>query len=182
MPRLEEAKQGKREVWFVDASHFLYGAVLGFLWCAVRLWLSSPSGRQRYNVLGAVNAITREVRWVGSTGTVTAAWVIRLLKQLARGFAGPPVAGPKVTVVLDNARYQKTWLVRVAAQWLDIELLYLPPYSPNLNLIERLWKFVKKEALASRYLESCPHSSRRSSSAWRTPPRPTKRNCNRCLH
>ena len=36
---------------------------------------------------------------------------------------------------------------------LGIELLFLPPYSPNLNLIERLWKFVKKECLYSHYYE-----------------------------
>jgi DDE superfamily endonuclease len=154
LPRLEEAKAGKREVWFVDASHFLYGAVLGFLWCAVRLWLPSPTGRKRYNVLAAVNALTREVRWVGGAGKVTADLVVSLLKKLTHGFDGPPVAGPKVTVVLDNARYQKTWWVHLAAAWYDIELLYLPAYSPNLNLIERLWKFVKKEALACRCLPS----------------------------
>jgi transposase len=52
---------------------------------------------------------------------------------------------------LDNARYQKCALVAAAAVSLQIELLYLPAYSPNLNLIERLWKFVKKECLYSTY-------------------------------
>jgi len=41
--------------------------------------------------------------------------------------------------------------VRDFAQELGIELLYLPSYSPNLNLIERLWKIVKKNALRRRY-------------------------------
>jgi hypothetical protein len=152
LPRLQEAKEGKREVWFVDASHFLYSAVLGFLWCAVRMFLPSPTGRKRFNVLGAVNAITREVRWVSTTGKINAEWVVSLLRKLTHSKEGPPVPGPKVTVVLDNAKYQKTWWVKLAAAWYDIELLYLPAYSPNLNLIERLWKFVKKEALACRCL------------------------------
>lgn len=52
-----------------------------------------------------------------------------------------------ITLVLDNARYQKCKLVMELAESLGIELLYLPPYSPNLNLIERLWKFVKKQCL-----------------------------------
>lgn len=56
-----------------------------------------------------------------------------------------------ITLVLDNARYQKCKLVMELAESLGIELLYLPPYSPNLNLIERLWKFVKKECLYSIY-------------------------------
>ena len=56
-----------------------------------------------------------------------------------------------ITLVLDNARYQKCAVVMQVAQSLNIELLYLTAYSPNLNLIERLWKFVKKQCLYSIY-------------------------------
>ena len=56
-----------------------------------------------------------------------------------------------ITVVLDNARYQKCALVQARAAALGIELLYLPSYSPQLNLIERLWRFVRKRCLYSRY-------------------------------
>lgn len=56
-----------------------------------------------------------------------------------------------ITLVLDNARYQKCKLVDELAKSLEIELLYLPSYSPNLNLIERLWKFIKKKCLYSKY-------------------------------
>jgi len=54
-------------------------------------------------------------------------------------------------LLLDNARHQKYDLVKEPAQSFGIELLYLPPYSPNLNLIKRLWKFVKKKCLYSIY-------------------------------
>jgi DDE superfamily endonuclease len=57
--------------------------------------------------------------------------------------------GRPLTLVLDNARYQKCALVQELARALGIELLYLPGYSPNLNLIERVWKFVKKQCLQS---------------------------------
>jgi len=53
--------------------------------------------------------------------------------------------------VLDSARYQKCALVQDFAAAFCIELLYIPPYSPNLNIIERLWKFVKKKCLYSQY-------------------------------
>jgi transposase len=56
-----------------------------------------------------------------------------------------------ITIVCDNARYQKCKLVQELADTLKIELLYLPSYSPNLNLIERLWKLVKKQCLYSKY-------------------------------
>ena len=59
-----------------------------------------------------------------------------------------------ITLILDNARYQKCKLVRRYARVLGIELLYLPSYSPQLNLIERLWKYVKRTCLYARYYDS----------------------------
>ena len=68
--------------------------------------------------------------------------------------AARPTTGRPITIVLDNARYQRCKLVLEKAAELEIELLFLPPYSPNLNLIERLWKFVKKEVLYSIYYDN----------------------------
>ena len=148
-PRLEEAKQGKRAVFFVDAVHFVMRAFLGYLWCFNRIFIKSPSGRKRYNVLGALNAITHEVITVTNDTYITATQVCELLRKLADlGLKVP------LTLVLDNARYQKCKVVTELAESLGIELLYLPPYSPNLNLIERLWKLVKKKCLYSRYYEN----------------------------
>ncbi|HUZ58373.1 MAG TPA: transposase, partial [Hanamia sp.] len=62
--------------------------------------------------------------------------------------------GIPIKLIMDNAKYQKCDLVKVAAARLKIELIYLPSYSPNLNLIERFWKFVKKKCLYSKYYES----------------------------
>lgn len=59
-----------------------------------------------------------------------------------------------VTVVRDNARYQKCKIAYEMAASLDIELLYLPSYSPNLNSIERLWKFVKKKCLYFKFYDN----------------------------
>jgi transposase len=59
-----------------------------------------------------------------------------------------------ITIILDNARYQRCYLVERAAYMYDIELLFLPPYSPKLNLIERAWKFIKKKALNNRSFDS----------------------------
>lgn len=146
-PRLEEARRGKRAVLFVDAAHFVYGPFLGYLWCLVRLFVPGPSGRQRYNVLAALDAITHRVIRVSNHAYINAESVCALLRAVAAaGLKGP------VTLVLDNARYQKCQAVRALAASLGIELLYLPSYSPNLNLIERLWKFVKKECLGCRVL------------------------------
>jgi transposase len=147
LPRLEEAQRGQRSVLFVDAAHFVFGPFLGYLWCLVRLFVPGPSGRQRYNVLAALDAITHRVIRVSNHAYINAESVCALLRQVAAaGLVGP------ITLVLDNARYQKCQVVQALAASLGIELLYLPSYSPNLNLIERLWKFVKKECLGCRVL------------------------------
>jgi len=145
-PRLEEAKAGQRVVFFLDAAHFVFAPFLGLVWCFERLFVKAPSGRQRFNVLAALNATTREIFTVTNLTYITSATVCELLRLLAGVHPGVPV-----TIVLDNARYQRCALVHNLAQSLNIELLVLPPYSPNLNLIERFWKFVKKQCLYSKY-------------------------------
>ena len=72
-----------------------------------------------------------------------------MLRLLARQHLGEPI-----TIVLDNAAFQKCGIVQELAAELGITLLFLPSYSPNLNLIERLWKFVKKQSLNNVYYET----------------------------
>lgn len=148
-PRLDEAKAGIRAVFFVDAAHFVLAPFLGFLWSVTRLFIRAPTGRRRFNVLGALNAITHELISVTNDTYITAQEVCELLHILAERTLGVPI-----TIFLDNARYQKCALVMSTAEQLQIELCFLPTYSPNLNLIERLWRFVKKECLYSVYYSS----------------------------
>ena len=149
--RLEEAKTGKRVVLFVDAAHFVLSAFLGFLWSEKRIFIRAPSGRQRFNVLGALDAVTHEMITVTNDTYITAQSVCALLEKIAAQHVGQPI-----TIFLDNARYQRCALVIEKAQSLNIEVCFLPAYSPNLNLIERIWKFVKKKCLYSHYYEKFP--------------------------
>jgi transposase len=130
----------------VDAAHFVFAPFLGILWCVQRLFVKAPSGRQRFNVLAALHATSHELFTVTNLTYITATTVCELLQLVAGAYPGLPI-----TIVLDNARYQRCTLVQTLAEMLGIELLYLPAYSPNLNLIERLWKFVKKQCLYSKY-------------------------------
>ena len=145
-PKLEAAKAGQRAVFFVDASHFVLAAFLGVVWCFARLFVKAPSGRQRFNVLGALNAVSHEMVTVTNDTYSTAVEVCQLLDKLAALNLGLPIS-----VILDNARYQHCALVEEHARRLGIELLFLPGYSPNLNLIERFWRYVKKDCLYSKY-------------------------------
>ena len=149
-PRLDEARQGKRTVLFVDAAHFVMGAFLGMVWCFARKVLPSASGRKRHNVLGAYDPIRHEAITVTNDGTINQGVFCEFLDKITGTYAD---TGCPITLILDNARYQKCQSVAVKAAELGIELLYLPPYSPNLNLIERLWRFVKKEVLYSTHYD-----------------------------
>jgi transposase len=116
------------------------------LWCVQRLFVKTPAGRQRLNVLAALNAVTHDIFTVQNLTYVTAATVCEWLHLVAGAYPGQ-----LITIILDNARYQRCALVQEVAANLGIEWLFLPPYSPNLNLIERLWKFVKKHCLYGKY-------------------------------
>jgi transposase len=148
-PRLREARAGRRAVYFVDAAHFVWVPFLGCLWCLARLFVRSATGRKRYNVLGALNAATHDVIRVCNEGYVTADTVCTLLRSLAGAGLRVPI-----TIVRDNARYQRCELVQSLARQLGIHLLFLPSYSPNLNLIERLWRLVRKRSLNSTWFDS----------------------------
>jgi transposase len=145
-PCLDAATAGDGHVFFVDAAHFVFGTFLCCLWSFARIFVRAASGRQRFNVLGAWDAVTRQLVAVTNTTVVNTETMGELLKKIA----GLGLSGP-ITLVLDNARYQRNAVIEALAKELGITLMYLPSYSPNLNLIERLWKFVKRRALYGRY-------------------------------
>jgi transposase len=134
----------------MDAAHFVWGTgFLTSLWCFVRIFVRTSSGRKRHNVLGAYNAITKKLLTVVNDSYINSDSVCEMLRLLKRSHIGEAI-----TVVLDNAAYQRCKLVQGLAKELGITLLFLPSYSPNLNLIERLWKFVKKQSLNNCYYET----------------------------
>ena len=112
----------------------------------MRLFIPTPAGRRRVNVLGALNAITHELITIINETYINSECVCQLLLKIANFKYSVPV-----TLAIDNTQYQKCQFLREFADFLGIELLYLPAYSPNLNLIERFWKFVKSQCLYSKY-------------------------------
>ena len=93
--------------------------------------------------------VTKKLTTVVNTTYINALTVCELLQALKNENPDTPI-----TLVMDNARYQRCALVQEKAKELSIELLFLPSYSPNLNLIERVWKFVKAECLGGKHYEN----------------------------
>lgn len=118
-------------------------------WSKKRLFVRASPGRGRFNVLGALNATSNEMIEVSNTTSITAWTLADLFSKIREKHPND-----KISVVLDNARYQRCYVTQSAANMKGIELVFLPPYSPNLNLIERVWKFVKKKCLNSAYYET----------------------------
>lgn len=147
-PLVEQAQQHQIHLFFVDAAHFVMLPFLGYLYALTVRYVKSASGRKRFNVLGALNAISHELVTISNHSYINALSVCELLEKLHQLYRDLPIV-----LVMDNARYQKCQLVLEKAQHLNIQIIFLPPYSPNLNLIERLWKFVKKEVLYNEYYQ-----------------------------
>ena len=138
-------------IYFMDATHPQHNPVIGCGWIkrGKEHPIQSNTGRQRLNINGAINvqALSAEIRF---DETIDAASTIALFKQLEQ--ANP--TAPSIIVICDNARYYKSKAVAEYLTTSRIQLEPLPPYCPNLNLIERFWKFFKRQVLYNQYYDT----------------------------
>lgn len=137
------------KVYFCDGAHLIYGYEGGKYWCKKRVSVKSAYGRKRVNCLGFLDAVSHTVETVMNDSYLNADSVCEGLKKLRQN-----APDEWIYVILDNAAYQRCKKVKECAAELNIDLVYLPPYSPNLNLIERLWKFLRSKILANKYYDS----------------------------
>ena len=153
LKQLEElrAKKGKNDpVLYMDGVHPQHNTMLAYGWIKKGQdnIIKSNTGRQRININGALDAeshavIAREDERINAQSTIA------LLEQVEAAY---PLAAI-IYVICDNARYYRSKLVGQFLETSKIQLVFLPSYSPNLNLIERLWKFMKKQVLYNKYYE-----------------------------
>jgi transposase len=136
----EDLKQNKDQddvILFMDATHPLHNPVMAGAWIkrGKVARLPSNTGRARLNINGAIDIanLTAVVRF---DDTINAASTLALFEQIEAAY---PKAGT-ITVILDNARCYRSKDVAAYLEGSRIQLMFLPPYAPNLNLIERFWK------------------------------------------
>jgi transposase len=147
-----KATKGKNdEIYFADAVHPLHNSIVSGGWIkkGKEKAIKANTGRNRLNINGACNAATGEVITHEDVCINAQSTIVLLSKLLQHQSKG------KVIVIVDNARYYRCKLVTDYVQANSrLELIFLPPYSPNLNIIERLWKFYKKKILYNKYYET----------------------------
>ena len=137
-------------ICFIDGVHPTHNtkATYGWIKKGERKELKTNTGRQRINLSGAIDIISRRVL-IREDATLNASSTIEFLKRIEESYPGYT----KIHVFCDNARYYRNKEVTRYLEEAKIEMHFLPPYSPNLNPIERLWKFMNERMLYNRYYE-----------------------------
>ena len=135
-------------VYFADSTHPMLNPILSSGWIrkGKEFDIKTNSGRQRVNINGAIeintlSVVSRSCKRVNGSSMCDLLRAIRLKHPKEK----------KIHLILDNAPYNKSIQVKDLAVELRIKIMYLPAYSPNLNPIERLWKFMKKQVMANTY-------------------------------
>ena len=141
-PLIDKSLTKQIDLLFMDAAHFVQGKFDAYLWSQKPMYAPTSNGRYRINVLGGLDLSKRAILCLYNDHYISADTLMEYFEWLRQAH----YRNPKRTlyILLDNARYQKCQLVQQGAKALNIELVYLPAYSPNLNLIERLWRHIKK--------------------------------------
>ena len=145
-------KIGKNKgLYFLDATHPVYNNIPGYGWIETgkEREVKTASGRQRLSINGVYSPITNEVI-VREDVTVTDESNIALFKKIER--CHPELK--TIYIIHDNARYNHSKRLREYLETSRIKMIPLPSYSPNLNLIERLWGLMKRGVLYNRYYEN----------------------------
>ena len=148
--RLKENKAPEDRIYFMDAAHVLHNSQPAYGWIkkGQEMVIKSNTGRRRINLNGAY-CIDNHTAVIQESDTVNAQSTIALFKEIMRK---QPLG--LIYLILDNAKYYRSQLVNEFVQRNPrIQLHFLPAYSPNLNVIERLWRFFKKNITYNSYYE-----------------------------
>ena len=137
-------------ICFIDGVHPTHNMKLTYGWIkkGERKELRTNTGRQRLNLSGAIDIISKKVL-VREDITLNALSTIAFLRKIEEAY---PLCH-KIHVFCDNARYYRNKEVCEYVEQSKIVMHFLPPYSPNLNPIERLWKFMYERVLYNKYYE-----------------------------
>lgn len=147
---LKENLKENEKIYYMDAVHAQHNSIPAYAWIETgkEKEIKTNTGRSRININGVYSPSDHEII-VKQFDTINAQATIELFKLIEKKH--PELE--KIFIISDNARYYKARMVNDYLKTSRIEIISLPPYSPNLNLIERLWKLMKKKVLYNKYYE-----------------------------
>jgi transposase len=144
----------KQILLFLDPMHQIHNNENDFSWQfkgkEFTKQIKANTGRRRMNIVGAINPVTLEPTVIITEENCCEELIQAFLLEVKQQYK----EADTICIILDNARYQRAYSVKDLADKLNINLIFLPPYCPNLNLIERLWKFFKKKVMKNKYYQS----------------------------
>ena len=148
-------------VIFYDPVHQLYSSMSGNYWQKKgkknTKTIRSTNSKKRITILGGINPVTKDVYSIITESNcdklMVELWMRELKVALEKQY-GNSLKKMKTHIIMDNASYNKAKLIDEVAGELNFNLIDLPSYAPNLNLIERLWKFFKKEKIRNKFYET----------------------------
>ncbi len=148
---IREKSETNEPILFMDERHPVHNNAVSCAWIqkGSEKRIKANTGRQRLNINGALDNKTHNVQVVFSQ-CINAQSTIELFKQIEAFYPN----ATRITIIADVARYYRSRLVSDFLKTSRINVLFLPPYSPNLNLIERLWRFMRKKVLNNCYYET----------------------------
>ena len=150
----EAAEKEEIHLLFFDPTHQVHNTINGTCWQTKgktgTVILPSNTGRKRISVLGAINPLTGSCTAIITENNCDKDMIISTFNEIRKEYSDKK----EIVIILDNASYNHSYKTVEEAALLNIRLLFLPTYSPNLNLIERLWKFLKKIVLKNKYYKT----------------------------
>lgn len=147
--KLKEEKGKEDKIYFADASHPQHNTMTAYGWIHKGdiKTIKANTGRERINLNGAVCLENMKVTIIQEEGRINTEAMKRLFIRLETD-----QKTGEIYIIVDNARYNHSKHIKeYLKEHPRVHLIYLPPYSPNLNIIERLWRYFQKEILYNKY-------------------------------
>lgn len=141
--------QQNEEIYFMDATHPDYQSqsVCGWIPKGVKKTIKTTNTQTRLHIMGAVRLENMDIR-THEYSTIGGEQVLEFLKSLEESSKAS-----KIYVIADNGSANKNKLIQEYLKTSKIQIIYLPPYSPNLNAIERLWKMMREAVVYNKFYE-----------------------------
>ncbi len=142
--KLKQNLPDDEAICFMDGVHPTHNVQPAYGWIkkGERKEICANSGRSRLNLAGVIDVLAHKVL-IQEDKMLNAASTISFFKKIEDAYP----TKTKIHLFCDNARYYRNKAVTEYLMGSKIQLHFLPPYSPNLNPIERLWKWMKERIL-----------------------------------